>query len=180
MKPWKTISRTVERTHPPWLTLERHEVGLPDGSMIDDWMWVNTPDFVNVAARDVKGNYLCFRQQKYAVPGITLAVIGGYVDPGESPLDAARRELEEESGYQSDAFLPLGSYAMDGNRGCGRGHLFLAEDCTPSGQRITDDLEDQELLLMSSDEVREALLAGEFGVASWTATLALALLKRSE
>lgn len=178
MKPWKTLQREPVCSHAPWLELERHRVGLPDGREITDWMWVKVPDFVNVAAVDTEGNYHVFRQQKYAVPGITLAVVGGYVDAGENPEQAAHRELEEEMGLHAGSLTSLGSYVMDGNRGCGTGHLYLAEDCTRTGTPVTDDLEDQEHLVLSPHELREALLAGRFGVASWTATLALALLAR--
>ena len=178
MKEWKCVSSSVVSSHPPWLQLERHEIELPNGTLLSDWMWVDTPDFVNVAAVDREGNYVCFRQQKYAVRGITLAVAGGYVDQNEEPLMAAHRELEEETGYKSDTVTFLGSYAMDGNRGCGRGYLYLAENCTATGSAVTDDLEDQELILLSPEELRIALLEGKFGIASWTATLALALLKR--
>jgi ADP-ribose pyrophosphatase len=151
-------------------------VELPDGSLLPDWMWVKVPDFVNIAAVDSEGNYHVFRQQKYAVPGITLAVAGGYVDPGESPEQAALRELEEELGMHAGRLTCFGSYAMDGNRGCGIGHLFMAEECTQTGTPVDDDLEEQERLLLTPEELKEALLAGKFGVASWTATLALALL----
>ena len=77
----------------------------------------------------------------------------------------------------------LGAYAVDGNRGNGTAHLFLARGAVPVGDgdsaaaevAESDDLEDQELLLLTRDEVREALLAGEFKVAPWAAAVALAL-----
>ena len=180
MKTWKTLNRTVLSDYPPWLRLESHEVGLPDGQVIADWVWAETPAFVNVAVVDVDGRFVCFRQPKYAVPDITLSVVGGYVDEGETPEEAAHREVEEEAGYHIGTLRSLGSYAMDGNRGCGVGHLFLAEGCIRSGTQHTDDLEEQEMIWMTPGEVRDALLRGAYGVASWTATLALALLAREE
>jgi 8-oxo-dGTP pyrophosphatase MutT (NUDIX family) len=176
MKPWVCRKKEPVISAAPWLEVERHEVELPDGTAIGDWMWVKVPDFVNVAAVDGQGNFHVFRQQKYAVPGITFGVVGGYVDEGETPLQAAVRELEEEMGLQSDQVTSLGTYAMDGNRGCGSGHLFLAEACTQTGTPVADDLEDQERMVLTPDELKQALLQGKFGVASWTATLALALL----
>jgi ADP-ribose pyrophosphatase len=180
MKLWETLSRKTVSSHPPWLELERHKIALPNGERIEDWMWVQTPDFVNVAVVDPEGNYHCFRQQKYAVPKITLAVVGGYVDEGETPIKAAHRELEEEMGFRSAEMTSLGNYIMDGNRGCGTGHLFLAENCTQNGTSVADDLEDQEHIVLTPDKLKEALLQGKFGVASWTATLALALLARGK
>lgn len=176
--PWRTLSKRPLLERPPWLCLEEHRVGLPDGTEIPDWLWVDTPDFINVAAVDRRGGFLCFRQQKYAVEGITLGIVGGYLEPGEDPAEAAARELREETGYASERWTPLGSCAIDGNRGCGRGHLFLARDCEFRGEVDSDDLEDQRLVILSREEVLRALRNGDFGVMPWVAAMALALLER--
>jgi len=178
MNPWICLSRKPVFRRQPWLELEDHHVQLPDGREIPDWLWVNTPSFVNVVAVTEEGSWLCFRQQKYAVPDITLGIVGGYLDAGEHALEAAKRELREETGYASEEWSSLGDYAIDGNRGCGRGYLFFAVNCRHTGGEVTDDLEDQELLRLSRDEVLEAVQAGQFGVMPWTAALALALLQR--
>ncbi len=77
MQPWKTSSRRVTLHQPPWITVENHEVELPDGRVIGNWAWVITPDFVNVAVVTDEGKFACFRQVKYAVNGSTLAPVGG-------------------------------------------------------------------------------------------------------
>ena len=64
---------------------------------------------------------------------------------------------------------------MDGNRGCGVGHLFLAQGARKVAEPDADDLEEQELLLLSRDEVEAALAAGEIEVLSWVTVVALAL-----
>ncbi len=69
MQPWKTISRRVVLEQPPFLTVENHEVELPDGRVIPDWSWVITPDFVNVVAITDQNKFLCFRQMKYGIEG---------------------------------------------------------------------------------------------------------------
>ena len=65
---------------------------------------------------------------------------------------------------------------VDGNRGCGVGHLFLARGARRVAEPAADDLEEQELLSMTRAEVEAALLAGEFKVMSWATVVALALL----
>ncbi len=180
MKPlsaWQLLSRKTLLDRAPWLRLEQHHLRLPDGREIPDWLWVVTPDFINVAAVTEAGEFLCFRQTKYAVEDATLALVGGYLEPGEDPLAAAARELREETGYAAATWENLGSYAVDGNRGCGRGHLFLATGCRYAGHAASDDLEEQELQLLSKAEVRRALFANDFAVMPWTACMALALLK---
>ena len=121
------------------------------------------------------GRFLCFRQVKYGVEGTSLAPVGGYLEPGEEPLAAARRELLEETGYEASEWTSLGSYRVGANRGFGTAHFFLARGAHRVAEPDADDPEEQQLLLLSRSEVEVALAAGEFKVLAWTAILALAL-----
>lgn len=176
MRTWKTLSRRTLLDRSPWVSVESHVVELPDGRVIEDWPWLEGREFVNVVAVTEAGSFLVFRQTKYAVEGTTLAPVGGYLDPGEPPVTAARRELREETGYEADHWTPLGTFVVDGNRGCGVGHLYLARGARRVAEPAADDLEEQELLSMTRAEVEAALLAGEFKVMSWATVVALALL----
>lgn len=175
MRPWRTRSRRVLLELSPWLTVESHAVELPDGRVIDDWPWVESREYAIVVAVTEDERFLVFRQVKYAVTGTTLGPPGGYLDAGEDPLAAARRELLEETGHEADDWVALGRYVVDGNRGCGVGHLFLARGARKVAEPDADDLEEQELLALSRAEVQAALLAGELQVLSWAAAVALAL-----
>jgi ADP-ribose pyrophosphatase len=177
MQNWQTLERReVLRTGDgKFLTVEYHTVRLPDGRILTEWPWVRTPDYVNILAETTDGRYLCFRQTKYAVEGLTLAVPGGYLEPDEEPLAAAQRELLEETGYAAAEWLPLGSYAVDGNRGCGTAHLFLARGAAYAQPVNADDLEEQELLTLTRAELAAALAAGDFKLLPWAALVALAL-----
>ena len=177
MQPWKTVARQTILQQPPFLIVENHTVELPDGRIIDDWSWIITPDFINVVAITETGTFLCFRQTKYAVEGTSLAPVGGYLEPGELPLVAAQRELLEETGYEASEWTNLGYYRVDGNRGAGAGHFFLARNARRVTEPHADDLEEQELLLLSRSEITNALIAGQFKVMPWTAIIALALVQ---
>ena len=179
MRPWKTLSRT-----PVWqagdgrfLIVEQHRVELPDGRVIDEWPWLITPDFVNVVVETEEGRFLYFRQTKYAVDGTSLAVVGGYLEPGEDPLAAAQRELLEETGYAAEEWHALGRFAVDGNRGSGTAYFFLARQARAVQPPDADDLEEQELLLLSRAEVASALVQGQFKVLPWSAAVAMGLLR---
>jgi ADP-ribose pyrophosphatase len=176
MESWQTLSRAVIVNHSKFLSVETHAVRLPDGRIIEDWPWVITPEFANVVAVTPDQKFICFWQTKYAVSGLTLAPVGGYLEPGEEPLTAAQRELREEAGYESDHWLALGAYPVDGNRGSGVGHFFLARAARPALGQIKDDLEEQRLVLLSRAEIEQALRAGQFKVMSWAAVVALALI----
>jgi ADP-ribose pyrophosphatase len=175
MKPLKTVSRETILEMGKFLTVEKHSVELPDGRVITDWPWVITPDYINVVAVTDDGKFPIFRQTKYSVEGTSLAPVGGYIDPGEDPLDAAKRELLEETGYEADEWKYLGTYSSDGNRGGGTAYFYLATGARFAGKIESDDVEEQELLLLSRAEVEAALDAGEFKVLPWTANIALAL-----
>jgi ADP-ribose pyrophosphatase len=175
MEPWRTRSRRTVVDLSPWLAVETRVVELPDGRVIDDWPWVESREFAIVVAVTEDDRFLVFRQTKYAVEGTTLGPAGGYLDPGEDPLASATRELLEETGYEAPEWTSLGRYAVDGNRGCGVGHLYLARGARKVAEPDADDLEEQELLTLTRDEVESALLTGGFGVLSWAAAVALAL-----
>jgi ADP-ribose pyrophosphatase len=175
VKAWKTLSKSVLLDYGKFLVVERHTVQLPDGRVIDDWPWVITPDFACVVAVTPDDRYLVFRQVKYAVEGTTLAPAGGYLESGEDPLAAAKRELLEETGYEAGEWIDLGRYAVDSNRGAGRAYLYLALGARRVAEPDADDLEEQELLLFSRAEVEAALDAGAFKVVPWAAGVALAL-----
>jgi ADP-ribose pyrophosphatase len=177
MQPWKTLSRRSVFYHSKYVAVEEHAVQLPNGRVIADWPWIITPDYVNVAAVTEAGEFLVFRQVKYAVEGVSLAPVGGYLEPGEDALAGARRELLEETGYQASEWIDLGAYVVGGNRGIATGYFYLARGAAPATKPDADDLEEQELLLLSRAEVEAALKAGEFKVMGWAAAMALALLR---
>jgi ADP-ribose pyrophosphatase len=175
MYDWETLSRRTLLDYGEYLKVEEHTVGLPDGGIVTNWPWVITPDFVNVVAVTKSGRFICFRQPKYAVEGITLAPVGGYLEVGEDALAAAKRELLEEAGCEAADWVSLGQYAVDGNRGAGTAYLFLARGARQVAEIDSDDLEEMELLWMNRAEVEAALDAGEFKVLPWAAAVALAL-----
>ena len=175
MDPWKTKARWTVLDQRPWLLVENHTVELPDGRLLSDWPWIITPDYVNVVAVATDERFICFRQVKYGVEGTTLGIVGGFIEEGEEPIKAAQRELLEETGYESTDWTHLGSYRVDPNRGVAMGHLYLARQARYVAPRNADDLEEQELLLLTRSELEMALAQGEVKVLSWAGAIAFAL-----
>lgn len=180
MTAWKTLNRRLVFDQPPRLKVEYHEVELPNGRIIPDWTWIKIPDYVNVVVQTEDSMFLCFRQLKYAVDGLMLALVGGYIEPGETPLAAAQRELREETGYISEDWQSLGDYVVDPNRGIAIGHLYLARRAQQVTAIDSDDLEEQEMVFLSRNDLESALLKGEFKILSWATAVSFALLRIPE
>ncbi len=175
MHPWRTRTRTLLLDGGRYLKVENHVIELPDGRIINDWLWLDTPDFVIVVALRNDGRFLCFRQTKYAIDGLTLAPVGGYVEKGEQPLACARRELQEETGYTADEWITLGSYTVDSNRGNGTAHLFLARQLQFVGQDGSDDLEEMQPVTLTRTELEAALRTRAVKALPWVTAFLLAL-----
>jgi ADP-ribose pyrophosphatase len=175
LRSWETVSRKTILTHNKFLTVESHIIKLPNGQIIPDWPWLIIPSAVIVLPRADDNKFLCFRQTKYAIQGTSLAPVGGMIEPNETPIDAAKRELFEEMGYQASEWVNLGSYILDPNRGIATMHLFLALGAKKIAEPNSDDLEDQELLFLSQNDLEDAFNKGEFKILAWSAVVAMSL-----
>jgi ADP-ribose pyrophosphatase len=152
-------------------------VELPDGRVVDEFLWVRTRDFAMVVAMTADGRVVLERSYKHGPRRVGLSLPAGYMEAGETPDQTARRELREETGYTADEWRSLGSFTVDGNYGVCTEHVFLARNARPmtqAGGAGHDDLEEIEVLTPPLDEALAALARGEFAQLSSAAALALA------
>lgn len=173
---WKTLSRERLLAAPPWLEVDRERVELPGGRVIPDFYRIVLPDFVVIVPTTPSGEIVMVRGYKHALGRLNLASPAGLIEPDEKPLDAARRELFEETGYESDDWTVLGQFVVDGNRGCGTMHLFAARDVHYARPPIEDEAEDLAVELMSRSRVVESIRSGEVGNLAGAGPLAIALM----
>ncbi|WP_026369324.1 NUDIX hydrolase [Kallotenue papyrolyticum] len=118
---------------------------------------LDSPDWVNVVPVTPEGKILLVAQFRHGTGTISLETPGGLVDAGESPLDAAARELREETGYTARTLRILG--ATDANPAFmnNRFTAVLAEDVTQTDPTAWDEHEELEPRLVDRAEL-EALL----------------------
>ena len=101
----RTVSvRTVAETK--FARCDVHTVVSEDGQkVVEDWIFLEEVNAVNIIVQTIEGNFVVFKQKKYAVPGETFSPVGGFVDDGEHPWISAKREVLEELGLGSRATL---------------------------------------------------------------------------
>ncbi len=137
MSPWSTVEEE-ELGRYPIFVLRRVVRRSPTTGREHAYLVLDAPDWVNVVALTPGGEIVLVEQFRHGTGRVTVEIPGGAVDPGETPEAAARRELEEETGYRCRELLEIGvvepNPAFLGNR-C---WTFLALGCEPTGEADPD------------------------------------------
>ena len=174
LKPWKELSREIVFDAAPYVQVSRQVVELPNGKVLDDFFQVHQQSFATIVPVLEDGRVQVMRNYKHGPRRVVLSVPAGFIEPGEDPLEGARRELLEETGLVSENWTSLGSYVDNGNReGC-HGHYFLARGCRRVAAPDAGDHEEMELFTLSVAEMDAALREGQFGVVHQAANWAFA------
>lgn len=174
--PWKLLARDLLFGASPWVKVYRDRVELPNQRVIDDFYRVVLQDFAAVVAITTDQLLVMVRGYKHGIGRVVLSVPAGLVDAGESPVDAAQRELLEETGYTAPDWRSLGSFVVDGNRQCGTMHVFMARQAQRTQSPRTDELEELETDLMAPATVVRAIQNGEIPHLATASAVALAVL----
>ena len=93
---------------------------------------LRTRDYVAIVAVNPGGELLLVRQFRPAVWETTLELPSGHVEPGQTPEEAARSELLEETGHEAERFEPLGDFSPDTGRLGNRMWCFFAGNARPT------------------------------------------------
>ena len=190
MKPWKLLDSEF-LVNAPWLKVAKEKCELPNGKVIDDFYTLWQPDWVLILARTKEGKWVMTEQYRHGTGKIALEFPAGIIDKGETPEEAAVRELQEECGYgvkrenaatrlqtrderrvTSNLTPPnpydlkpityLGSFPVNPDRHRGKFHVVFIDGVERLGKTHFDETEDIETFLYTDEEFQAKIADGTF------------------
>ena len=121
-----------------------------------DYIIMDAPDWVIVIAEH-NDNFLMVKQWRHGEAALSVEFPGGVIDKGEEAEEAARRELEEETGYKAGKMTKLGSVNPNPALFSNHVHFYLAEDLEATGKQKLDEDEFINCMELSKKEVLEGM-----------------------
>lgn len=151
LTPWKILSSNyLYKKNGFAFRLDQCEI--PNGSVFEPYV-IETGAWVNVIALTMDREILLVEQYRHAIEQVLLEIPAGIMDPeDENPLQAAKRELLEETGYTSEKFIEVGCSYPNPATHTNMTYSFLALDVEHIGQQDLDETEEIEVSRMPFDE----------------------------
>lgn len=174
LKPWKILSSDY-LIQDRWMTIRADRCELPNGVVLDKYYVRENPDFVQIVPINTKEEVLIVRQYRHGPQIISTEIPGGVIDPGEEPLEAAKRELLEETGCIADRFEAVSPLYTNPARNTNQAHTFIAHNAQIVQPPQQEDTEDIEFEFVSQKELFALIDQGHFAHALHVASLFLAL-----
>lgn len=140
-------------------SVRRDRARSPRNGRTHDFMVFESDDAVAVVALTAADELVLVEQYRFGTRANTLELPGGVLH-GDTPLEAARRELREETGYAAAELSLLGSVELNPSWQTTRIHLVLATGARPAGEKEEDDAEDTRVRLVPLRRVRAMVREG--------------------
>lgn len=156
--PYKTIKTDVIYKN-NFLTLSSDNIKFDNGNEFE-FTKVDMISGSSVLAINDMGETYLIEEYKHAISEYSLEVISGRIDVGETPLDAAKRELEEEAGLLANDWVDLGLVNPFTSVIKSPNHLFLAQDLKKTSKKL-DDSEVLKVITLSFNDVVDMVMSGK-------------------
>lgn len=151
--------------------VQRLRVRSPATGQLFDRHILEIPDWVNVVAFTEDRRLLMVEQYRFGAGVLSLEFPAGTLEPGEPPLQGARRELREETGYEPATLELVGEVFADPAIQDNLLHVALARGCRPTGRPEPDEGEEVHVRMVEVAELEAMIRAGEIrhalAIAAW-------------
>ncbi len=173
---WELVKRE-HIVNDAWIDFRRSAYRMPDGSIAEPFYSYSRRDYVVIVAQDVEEKYLCVRQYRQGIGEVTNEFPAGGIEvsgekeyasdeseraSAEDALDAARRELMEETGYESDEWTHLLTIPSNATIADNYAHIYMAKHCRKVGGQDLDDTEFLNVHRVDADQIEEWIKNGQF------------------
>ena len=171
---WEEI-KTEHIVKDEWIDFRRSVFRFPDGTEFEPYYTYSRRNYVVIVASDEEGNYICVRQFRYGIKKVTTEFSAGGIERTdgkeygdndkavtEDALEAAKRELQEETGYVSNEWRHLITVPSNATIADNYAYIFEAKNCRRvSGQNL-DDTEFLNVKKYTADEIETMIEKGDF------------------
>ncbi|HJO92963.1 MAG TPA: NUDIX hydrolase [Victivallales bacterium] len=159
---WETL-KSEYVVNDKWLKVRADKCIMPNEKIIEPYYVLEYPNWVNIVPVTVDEKVILVKSYRHGIGKILLELPCGLIDnTDQSPLDAARRELLEETGYTSCNFIETGIVSPNPANHNNFTYCFLAQDLKLVKKPELDETEELEIVLVSLDKTFEMLKKGEF------------------
>jgi len=153
---WKKLSSQYVYND-NWFKARADSCEFPDGRIIEPYYVVELPDWCNVIVVTKDERIIMVRQYRYPIDQTTIELPGGIIEKNEDPLAAAKREMEEETGYTSDDIEFLLKLAPNPAINTNTAYFFLAKNAVAAIAQKFDAFEDIDIVSFSKEEIIQLL-----------------------
>ncbi len=157
---FKTLSSEYINKH-RYFTARKDRYQTNTGKIVDPYFVVELPTAAGAVAITENNEIILIKQYRYPVNEIMTEIPGGFIDPGEKPEEAIRRELLEETGYSFSEIYLLGTTALNPGVLNNFTYMFIALGGVKTAQQSLDQNEEIEIVLKPLEEVRSMLMRHE-------------------
>lgn len=144
----------------PWMTARKDHLIMPSGNDCPEWYVLEFPEWINVIAQTKDGDFIMERQYRPGLKRYDWEIPAGVAEEGETLLQAAKRELFEETGYGNGEWKEMMVTCANPTNTSNLCHTFLATNVERLSAPQQETSEDISVWLMPKKELLEVLKSG--------------------